>query len=218
MTIEARRKLPCLFSALFPPDTPFDDLPVQGFRPSSSRDWRPRQAAVLVPVVLEPEPALILTVRSHALKNHAGQVAFPGGGREGDEPFPQHTALREAEEEIRIEGQAVEVKGLTACFDTISSYRIVPVVGLVHGAPCFQPCPREVLTIFRLPLSEALDPQAYRMHLVRHQQRQYEVLSMRSARWPIWGATAAILAHLAGLAASRAASESPPAPLQSACS
>ena len=196
---DAENGLQRLFSALFPPHTPLESLPVAGFKPAASV-WRPRLAAVLVPIVLEPEPGLILTVRSHALKSHAGQVAFPGGGRDDHEAFPVGTALREAEEEVGIEPGAVEVIGLTGCFDTISAYRIVPVVGVVRGALQLRPCPREVLKVFRLPVADALDSQAYRQHQVRHRRREYEVLSMRSARWPVWGATASILAHLSQLA------------------
>lgn len=200
MKTDAEDRLEGLFSALFPPDTPVDTLPVDGFKPSTEI-WRPRLAAVLVPIVLEPEPAVVLTVRSHALKSHAGQVAFPGGGRDPGEAFPLSTALREAEEEVGIAPGQVEVRGFTCCFDTITAYRIVPVVGILRGDTRFQACPREVLKVFRLPLSEALDPAAYRSHRVSHRARSYQVWSMRSACWPVWGATAAILVHLAQLAA-----------------
>lgn len=209
---EAENGLKRLFSGLYSSQTPFDTLPVDGFKPVTAV-WRPRLAAVLVPIVMDPEPALVLTVRSHALKSHAGQVAFPGGGRETRESFPVVTALREAEEEVGIDSDAVEIMGLTRCFDTITAYRIVPVVGVVRRALQLRPCPREVLTVFRLPLTEALDPSSYRLHQVRHRQRQYEVWSMRSARWPIWGATAAILAHLSQLADGRQVSTSPAAAL-----
>lgn len=192
-------RLQRLSSALFQPDTQLSELPVDGFRPSNSR-WSPRPAAVLVPILVQPEPVLVLTVRSHALKSHAGQVAFPGGGREGEEAFPLQTALREAQEEVGINPAQVEVLGMTRCFDTISVYRIVPVVGIVSGPLRLVPCPHEVQRVFHLPLREALDPDAYRQHRIRHRQRCYAVWSMRSARWPVWGATAAILHHLALLA------------------
>lgn len=188
-----------LASGLFDAGQPWSSLPVDGYKPPDAA-WQPRQAAVLIPIVLEPEPALLLTVRSHALKSHAGQVAFPGGGRDGCEDFPVRTALREAHEEVGIEPAQVQILGLLPCFDTISVYRIVPVVGLVQGAPRFVPCPREVRSVFRLPLDQALDLSAYRQHAIRHRQRSYKVWSMRSARWPVWGTTAAMLQHLAQLA------------------
>lgn len=197
--MELTARLERLASGLFDPAQPWSDLPIDGYKPPSA-SWQPRQAAVLIPIVLEPEPALLLTVRSHALKSHAGQVAFPGGGRDGQEDFPLQTALREAHEEIGIEPEQVRILGMLRCFDTISIYRIVPVVGLVQGALNFVPCPREVRSVFRLPLDLALDLSAYRQHAIRHRQRSYEAWSMRSARWPVWGATAAMLQHLAQIA------------------
>lgn len=198
---EADDRLKRLSSVLFPLGTALADLPVDGYKPHSV-NWRPRSAAVLLPIITEPEPALILTVRSDELKSHAGQVAFPGGGREANEAFPLNTALREAHEEVGINPGQVKALGLMRCFDTITAYRIVPVVGLIRGPWQANACPREVRQVFRLPLAEALQPTAYRRHLVRRQQREYPVWSMRSACWPIWGATAAILSHLAELVSS----------------
>lgn len=199
MTTELDDRLQRLSSSLYPPDSLLDDLPVDGYRPASG-PWHPRLAAVLVPIVLLPSPAVILTVRSGALKSHAGQVALPGGGRCGAESFPLGTALRESQEEIGIAPAAVRVIGLARCFDTISAYRVVPVVGVLDAAPMLVPCPREVLNIFSVPLERVLEAGSYRRHHIRHRRRQYEVWSMLSERWPIWGATAAILAHLAELA------------------
>lgn len=199
MTNDLEDRLSRLSSRLFPPESRLDDLPVDGYRPPRGA-WHPRPAAVLVPIVLGPNPAVILTVRSGALKSHAGQVALPGGGRHGAESFPLATALRESQEEIGIPPQAVRVLGLARRFDTISAYRVVPVIGLLRAAPDLTACPREVLQIFRVPLVKVLDAASYCRHEVRHRRRQYEVWSMRSQRWPIWGATAAILAHLAELA------------------
>ena len=195
---ELGARLERLASGLFDISQAWSDLPIDGYKPTGA-GWQPRQAAVLIPIVLEPVPALLLTVRSHALKSHAGQVAFPGGRREGLEQFPLHTALREAQEEVGIDPEEVRILGQMPCFDTISVYRIVPVVGVVHGAPRLMPCPREVRCVFRLPLEQALDLSAYRQHQICHRQHSHAVWSMRSARWPVWGATAAMLRHLAQL-------------------
>lgn len=196
-------RLERLSSVLYPLDTPVDELHVDGYRPVA-KVWRPRAAAVLVPLVRAPEPALVLTVRSGHMASHAGQVALPGGGRHGDEQFPVTTALREASEETGIAAESVRVLGLMRQFDTISAYRVVPVVGLLEHAPVFRPCPREVRSVFTVPLRRVLDPASYCRHRVAHRQRDYEVWSMRSERWLIWGATAAILAHLAELVAGSA--------------
>ena len=135
------------------------------------------------------------------MSSHPGQVALPGGGVDAGDAFPVGTALREASEETGIDADAVEVLGLMRRFDTITGYRIVPVVGVLPVLPTLEACPREVLSIFSVPLERALNPASYRRHQIRHKQRVYPVWSMQSERWPIWGATAAILAHLAELAA-----------------
>ncbi|MGY6588274.1 MAG: CoA pyrophosphatase [Wenzhouxiangella sp.] len=189
-----------LSHSLFPVATPPDDLPVEGFRPHGGQIWRPRPSSVLVPIVLAPRPALILTVRSGAMASHPGQVALPGGGVDPGDAFPVGTALREAQEETGIHANEVKVLGLMRRFDTITGYRIVPVVGLLSASPALEACPREVLSIFHVPLERVLDPASYRRHRIRHKRRDYPVWSMQSERWPIWGATAAILAHLADLA------------------
>ncbi len=200
---EVDDRLARLSSALYSPDRAIDTLVVDGFQPEVGQAWRPRQAAVLVPIVLGPEPAVILTVRSDAMSSHAGQVALPGGRRSGQEPFPVTTALREAAEETGIAPADVQVLGLMRRFDTISAYRIVPVVGVLSTPPRLRPCPREVRAVFEVPLGRVFDPLSYRRHRVWHRHRSYEVWSMLSERWPIWGATASILGHMAGLASGR---------------
>lgn len=189
-----------LSRSLFPVATSPDDLPLDGFHPGAGVPWRPRRSSVLVPIVLAPQPALILTVRSGSMSSHPGQVALPGGGVSAGDAFPVGTALREANEETGIDPASVDVLGLMRRFDTISGYRIVPVVGVLPAMPALAACPREVLSIFSVPLARALDPASYRCHRIRHKRRDYPVWSMQSERWPVWGATAAILAHLADLA------------------
>ena len=201
MKTELDGRLAGLSSILFPPDTPADQLHVSGYRPYDlASNCQPRQAAVLLGLILRPEPELVLTVRSGEVSTHAGQVALPGGGREGREAFPVQTALRETLEETGIEPASVEVIGLMQCFDTITEYRIVPVVGIIEHRPTFRPCAREVRTVFTVPMARVLDPKSYCQHEVRRDGQTFEVWSMRTDCWPIWGATAAILAHFSALA------------------
>jgi len=193
MKIDAALSPDWLAARLHSPDTPHDALPVRGFR-QQRRNWRPRPAAVLLPIVHEPEPAIVLTVRSRKLSLHAGQVAFPGGGREPSDAFPLGTALRETSEEIGIDSGQLCVHGLLDRFDTITGYRIVPVVASIEGSPRLRACPREVEQIFTLPLATALDPESYRQHLVMRGDYSHELYTMSAHhRWMIWGATAAIL-------------------------
>ena len=157
----------------------------------------PIPAAVLAPVVLGPRPSILLTKRTAHLKKHAGQVSFPGGRIDPEDAHPEAAALREAEEEIALKPSDVQVLGRMADYVTGTGYRITPVLGLLPPGLSYRPSPDEVEAVFELPIHVLLDPNAPRRepHPVRGQMRQYWV-------WPhpeffIWGATAAILKHLA---------------------
>jgi 8-oxo-dGTP pyrophosphatase MutT (NUDIX family) len=160
-------------------------------------DRPPVPAAVLVPVVLGAEPGILLTKRTAHLKKHAGQVSFPGGRIDPEDPHPEAAALREAEEEIALNPLHVEVLGRMADYVTGTGYRITPVLALLPPGLLYRPSPHEVEAVFELPVTVLLDPAAprrQRQH-VRGVWRDYWV-------WPhpdhfIWGATAAILVHLA---------------------
>jgi 8-oxo-dGTP pyrophosphatase MutT (NUDIX family) len=158
----------------------------------------PVPAAVLVPIVLHDEPALLLTKRTAHLKAHAGQVSFPGGRIDPDDRHAEAAALREAEEEIALDPAKVEVVGRMDDYVTGTGYIITPVLGLLPPGLRYIPSPHEVETVFEFPFSVLLDPAAPRRqkHHVRGIWREYWV-------WPhpehfIWGATAAIMVHLAG--------------------
>lgn len=164
---------------------------------------KPKEAAVLVPCLGRGEPSIVLTVRSHQMPHHAGQVALPGGCPARGEPFPLATALREAEEEIGLSAQDVEILGYLPPIDTLTGFRITPVVGWVADDATLVACDREVQALFELPLHYVLAPNGYCRHRlsVRAQQDTWDhwVWSLRGHHWPIWGATASILASLAGL-------------------
>ncbi|HVF08278.1 MAG TPA: CoA pyrophosphatase [Actinomycetota bacterium] len=96
-----------------------------------------RMAAVLAPLVLEPEPALIFTMRAAALSRHAGEISFPGGLQDPGESLVE-TALREAHEEIGLEPSAVSVLGaLPAVHTFVSAILVVPFVGTLARVPRF---------------------------------------------------------------------------------
>lgn len=159
-------------------------------------DVPPIPAAVLVPVVIGPVPGILLTKRNAHLNNHAGQVSFPGGRMDAGET-PEQAALREAEEEVALAPGDVEVLGRLTDYVTGTGFRITPVLGVLPPGLELRPSPEEVDSVFELPVNVLLDPRApqrQRRH-VRGQWREYWV-------WPhpehfIWGATAAILVHLA---------------------
>jgi 8-oxo-dGTP pyrophosphatase MutT (NUDIX family) len=161
-------------------------------------DEPPVPAAVLVPIIMGDEPSLLLTRRTSHLKKHAGQVSFPGGRVDPDDKDAEFAALREAQEEIALDPATVEVVGRMDDYVTGTGYRITPVIGLLPPGQTYIPSPHEVESVFEFPFAVLLDPNAPRRQKqhVRGQWREYWV-------WPhpdhfIWGATAAIMHHLAG--------------------
>lgn len=154
-------------------------------------------AAVLVPIVLGHQPAILLTKRTMHLAKHAGQVSFPGGRIDSEDAHAEAAALREANEEIALDPRQVEVAGRMGNYVTGTGYSITPVIGFIAPGLTFRPNPHEVEVVFELPVSVLLDPAAPRRerHFSRDRWRDYWV-------WPhpehfIWGATAGILVHLA---------------------
>jgi 8-oxo-dGTP pyrophosphatase MutT (NUDIX family) len=187
---ELRARLTALIAA------PHDAAVVYGDEVLDTLDAAPVPAAVLVPVVLGRPPGILLTKRTSHLSKHAGQVSFPGGRIDAGET-PEAAALREAQEEIALASGDVELLGRMSDYVTGTGYRITPVVGLLPPGLTFHPSPHEVESVFELPIEVLLDPDApqRRSHHRHGNLREYWV-------WPhpdhyIWGATAAILVHLA---------------------
>lgn len=176
----------------------------------------PVHAAVLVPIVMRPEPAVLLTQRTATLRKHPGQISFPGGRCEPDDPDPVATALREAQEEVGLPPERVQVLGQMPRYTTGTGFIVTPVVGLIapqpHETPmlALQPDPHEVAEAFEVPLSFLMDPR-------HHQRRAFGVPALEMGRdnprieffsmpWRpgaesdreyfIWGATAAMLRNL----------------------
>ncbi len=153
-----------------------------------------KRAAVLVPIfVREQGPTVLLTRRSESLRSHKGQIAFPGGRRDDTDVSAVDNALREAEEEIGLPRQHVEVIGYLDDYPTITRYRVTPVVGIVREPPELHADAAEVATIFEVPLSLLLDSASYeRKFFVRENVKTpfFEVLFDEHR---IWGATAGML-------------------------
>jgi len=154
-------------------------------------------AAVLVPIVLGANPGVLLTKRTAHLTRHAGQVAFPGGRIDPGDRDAVAAALREAEEEIGLSPGQVEVLGSMPDYVTSTGFTVTPVLGLV--TPGFEPAPSaaEVAAVFELPLSVLLDPSAPQRRRMEFRGRMREFWVWPHPDHYIWGATAAILVHLA---------------------
>jgi 8-oxo-dGTP pyrophosphatase MutT (NUDIX family) len=160
-----------------------------------------RRAAVLIPILLEPEGArLVYTVRKDHLPDHAGQISFPGGSLEPGDDSLLETALREAEEEIDLSPNLVEVIGeLEEMYIPPSNFRVSPFVGLLPPEAELVIAPDEVEEIFTVSLDELMSPETLRKVLWRRNGRDYEIPVFAvegPPRREIWGATAAMTAAL----------------------
>lgn len=123
------------------------------------RPETPRPAAVLIPFLRQENEWHVLFTRRHAgLAEHSGQVAFPGGRAEPDDPDPETTALREAKEEIGLRPEDVQVLGRLNDFVTITNYRVTPVVGVMPWPYPLVLNPEEVSRVFTIPLRWLADP------------------------------------------------------------
>lgn len=178
--------------------SPFDEgvspLKLNVLRNTAGGPSRPnRTAAVLVPVLDKQEPEILLTVRSELLLQHPGQVSFPGGSVDRTDRSAVSTALREAEEEIGLDFSQVSPLGFLDRVDTISDYRVLPVVGLIRSSFVWKPDWREVSEVFTIPLELAIDHRQYTHRKVNHDGKDVIVSSLNWKGHKVWGITAAIL-------------------------
>ena len=174
-----------------------DTLPLSDVRdPRIQGDILLAPAAVLVAITDRPEPGLILTERSTALRKHAGQVAFPGGRVDPSDADEIAGALREAQEEIALAPDQVEVVGISDRYQTFTGFDIVPVLGVIPPDLPLRAQESEVAAWFEVPLAFALDPANHIRREVEYAgaMRPYYEIFWEGRR--IWGITAAILANL----------------------
>ena len=153
-----------------------------------------RPAAVLAPIIRGTDGyELILTKRSSALKHHPGQIAFPGGKHDEGDTDLIATALREAREEIGLRESNVDVLGTFSSHETVTSFSITPVIGLVKEAFDVVPETGEVSEVFRVPLSHVLTPTNYVIEARRWRGQKRRYYTVPYGPYYIWGATARIL-------------------------
>jgi 8-oxo-dGTP pyrophosphatase MutT (NUDIX family) len=153
-----------------------------------------RPAAVLLLVVNHPgEPAVVFTQRTAHLSAHAGQISFPGGRSDEGDRTPERTALREAEEEVGIAPERVEVLGRLPEYCTSTGYCVTPVVGWAEPPLAYRPDPHEVEDVFEVPLSFLLDSRNHRYESAYYRGRMRKYWAMPYGERYIWGATAGML-------------------------
>lgn len=154
-------------------------------------------AAVLFPIVpREGGHTVLLTQRTAHLRDHAGQVSFPGGRVEASDASPIETALRETEEEVGIGRERVEILGFLPEYRTGTGFRVTPVVGLVHLPFDVRPDPFEVAEVFEVPLPFLLDPANHQRHSVHLRGALRHYFAMPYGDYFIWGATAGMIRSL----------------------
>ncbi len=139
-------------------------------------------------------PGLLLTERRHDMRRHAGEISFPGGGAEDGETLVE-TALREAQEEIGLDPGAVQVVGaLPPTSTVVTSYRVLPVVGLIPSGLTHRLSPREVERVLEVDLAELRDAFAMRRLLRRGVPFRSPTYDLDQGF--VWGATARMLQDL----------------------
>ncbi len=186
-----------LLDVVSPLESGVRGLHVSGYRPTGDGLLRPRRtAAVLVPILDMAEPEIVFTRRAEHLPQHPGQVSFPGGAAEQQDGSAVQTALREAYEEIGLPPEVTQPIGFLDRMDTISDYRVLPVVALVKPPVHWIPDTREVAEVFSVPLSVVLDKDLYEGRRVDRDGINYTIWSLSWNGYNIWGVTAAILMNL----------------------
>jgi 8-oxo-dGTP pyrophosphatase MutT (NUDIX family) len=163
-------------------------------------------AAVLVPLIQRADGLhVLLTLRTDHLRDHAGQISFPGGRSEPEDSGPTATALREAQEEVGLDPRRVEVIGQLPVYTTVTSYVVTPVVALVHTPFDLTLDSFEVAESFEVPLPFLMNPAHHRRHEFSIDGKERLFLSMpwqgrgsagAEREFFIWGATAAMLRNL----------------------
>jgi 8-oxo-dGTP pyrophosphatase MutT (NUDIX family) len=157
----------------------------------------PKPAAVLVPVVMRPdELTVLLTERAAGLREHSGQIAFPGGRVDPTDGSPLNAAYREAEEEIGLDRGLVGPLGYLDPYLSSTNYLVIPVVGIVSPAYSLTLNPHEVADTFEVPLHILMDPDRHELHAREWKGRLRRYYAIPYGERYIWGVTAGIIRNM----------------------
>jgi 8-oxo-dGTP pyrophosphatase MutT (NUDIX family) len=153
-----------------------------------------RRAAVLIPIVRDPDGAysLVFSRRAEELASHSGQIAFPGGAVETGESL-QDAVIREADEEVGIPPRSVELIGRLDDLITNSGFLVAPFCGIVHERVDYVLQQSEVAEVFEVPLDALLAEQQPEVRFVSFRQKRYPAYFYRYRDYEIWGLTGRIV-------------------------
>lgn len=159
----------------------------------------PIPAGVLVPVFLDAgEPHLVFTRRTEEVRDHKGQISFPGGAREAEDPSILFTALREAQEEVGLDPAHVDVVGELDDYETVTNYRVTPFVGFIPHPYPYRPHPTEVAEVLEVPLAVLRDPARRSSKEILWKGEPRTVYYLDAGSCVVWGITARIVLQLLG--------------------
>ncbi len=154
-------------------------------------------AAVLILVIKRNNNiTVIFTKRNNNLKNHAGQISFPGGKMEISDTSIENTARRETMEEIGLNIKPSEILGKMSTWETRTGFLITPVLGFISDPPKMRKNIYEVEEIFEVPINYLMNPKNHKLEKRSFEQKSYEFFAIKYLDYYIWGATAGLIMNL----------------------
>jgi 8-oxo-dGTP pyrophosphatase MutT (NUDIX family) len=177
-----------------PEDPRHSDYAIAGMTPDAATLATAKPAAVLIPLIAHATGmTVLLTHRTAGMRQHSGQIAFPGGKVDEDDSGPLAAALREAEEEIGLSPLQIEPLGYLAPYFSTTGYRITPVVALVRPGTMLRLNAVEVASSFEVPLAFLMNPANHQTHEREWRGEMRRYFAMPYEDHYIWGVTAGIL-------------------------
>ncbi len=154
-------------------------------------------AAVLIPIIeRNNELTVIFTKRNNKLKNHAGQISFPGGKKDVSDFSIEQTAIRETREEIGLKINQNEIIGKMGTWETRTGFLITPLVAFISKPPKLKKNIDEVDEIFEVPANHLFNPKNYKLEKQGYEKKYYEFYAIEYLDYYIWGATAGLIINL----------------------
>jgi len=170
---------------------------IQNYRPRplpANRSYP--EAAVLVPLTRSATPELLLTLKAQGLSTHSGEVAFPGGMRDPEDPDLAFTALRESQEEVGLNPAVVEIAGPLSPLLSRHGLKVTPYVGMIPDQLGYHANEAEIDSIFSVPLEFFVTDPRQTTHRLDYLGQSWYVPSYTYADYKIWGLTAVMVVEL----------------------